>query len=126
MYPSNQENAANTLADKANQSAQDAIKSTQGLVSDALNDLSGRADNLRNDAKPVIDRVGRQASAIAQRSADAIRERSQQLRDTALQASDRAVDYIRDEPVRSVLMAAATGAALMGLVALLARSNDRR
>lgn len=126
MYPSNQDTATNTLTEKANQSAQDAIKSTQGLVSDALNDLTDRAENLRNDAKPVIDRVGRQASAMAQRGADAIRDRSQQLRDSARQASDRAADYIRDEPVRSVLMAAATGAALMGLVALLARSSDRR
>ena len=126
MYPSNQDNASNTLTEKANQNAQDAIKSTQGLVSDALNDLTDRAENLRNGAKPVIDRVGRQASAIAQRSADAIRDRSQQLRDSAREASDRTVGYIRDEPVRSVLMAAAAGAVLMGLVALLARSDDRR
>lgn len=126
MYPSNQDHSTTTLADQASQTAQDAIKSTQGLVSDALNDLTGRVENLRDDARPVIDRVGRQATAMAQRGADAIRDGSQQLRDTARHASDRTVGYIRDEPVRSVLMAAAAGAALMGLIALLARSNDRR
>ncbi len=126
MYPRNQDHSTNSLAEQASQSAQEAIKSTQGLVSDALNDLTGRVENLRDHAQPVIKRVGRQASELAQRSADAIRDGSQQLRDSARHASDRTVSYIRDEPVRSVLMAAAAGAALMGLVALLARSNDRR
>jgi ElaB/YqjD/DUF883 family membrane-anchored ribosome-binding protein len=55
-----------------------------------------------------------------------MRDGGQLVRDTARQASDRTVGYIRDEPVRSMLVAAATGAALMALVSLMARSrNDR-
>ena len=34
-------------------------------------------------------------------------------------ASDLTVNYIKDEPVKSILIAAATGAALMGLVSLM-------
>ena len=126
MYPSNQDQSATPLAEKASHGAQEAIKSTQGLVNNALDDLTGRVETLRDDARPVIDRVGRQATAMAQRGADAIRDGSQQLRDTAREASDRTVGYIRDEPMRSVMMAAVAGAALMGLLALLTRSNDRR
>jgi ElaB/YqjD/DUF883 family membrane-anchored ribosome-binding protein len=53
------------------------------------------------------------------------RETSQQVRDTAARASAGTVNYIRHDPVKSVLIAAATGAALMALVGLLTRSNNR-
>jgi ElaB/YqjD/DUF883 family membrane-anchored ribosome-binding protein len=36
------------------------------------------------------------------------------------------VQYVRAEPVKAVLIAAATGAALMALVGLMSRSRDRR
>lgn len=126
MIPSNPDHSSNHLTEQANKTAQDAIKATQGMVSDALNDLTGRVQDLRDDTLPALERVSRQASKLAQRSADLVRDSSQQLRDSARQASDRTVGYIRDEPVRSVLLAAAAGAALMALVALMARSRDYR
>ena len=126
MYSPTSNDSANNLADRASASAQDAIKSTQGAVNDALNSLSGSMQDLRDDARPAIARISHQASALAQRSADAMRDGSQLVRDSARHASDRTVGYIRDEPVRSVLIAAATGAALMALVSLMARSNNQR
>jgi ElaB/YqjD/DUF883 family membrane-anchored ribosome-binding protein len=45
------------------------------------------------------------------------------LRDQAMRAGTNTTHYIRAEPVKSVLMAAATGAALMALVSLLNRSR---
>jgi ElaB/YqjD/DUF883 family membrane-anchored ribosome-binding protein len=53
-----------------------------------------------------------------------VRDSSQQLREKAVQASDQTVAYIKDEPVKSMLIAAATGAALMGLISLMGRSRD--
>ena len=50
---------------------------------------------------------------------------AEQLRDRAHRASDGTVNYIKDEPVKAVLIAAATGAALMALVALIGRPSDR-
>ncbi len=52
------------------------------------------------------------------------RDTTAQLRERALQASDRALAYARDEPLKSLLFAAAAGALLMGLVSLMARSDD--
>jgi hypothetical protein len=52
------------------------------------------------------------------------RETAEQLRQRALQASDRALAYTRDEPMKSLLIAAAAGALLMGLVSLMVRSDD--
>ena len=52
------------------------------------------------------------------------REMAEQVRQRALQASDRAKAYARDEPMKSLLIAAAAGAVLMGLVSLMVRSDD--
>ena len=85
------------------------------------------------DAIPIPSRVRcrlpeaapSQASALAQRGVDSVRDTAQQLRERALRASDGTVNYIRDEPVKSMLIAAATGAGLMALLSLLTRSSNR-
>jgi len=52
------------------------------------------------------------------------REVAEQMRQRALQASDKAAAYAREEPMKSLLIAAAAGAVLMGLVSLMVRSDD--
>ncbi|MEO8312653.1 MAG: hypothetical protein ABI520_15905 [Caldimonas sp.] len=52
------------------------------------------------------------------------RELADQVRQRALQASDRAAAYARDEPMKSLLFAAAAGALLMGLVGLMVRPDE--
>lgn len=115
---------SNRLADQAARSADNAIRSTQRATNDALDSLAGSVQDLRHQATPLLNRAGERASALAQRSVDAVRDSSQYLREQALRASDRTVNYVRDEPVKAVLIAAATGAALMALISLLTRSRD--
>ena len=78
---------------------------------------------MRDRAAPIINRVATQAEELARRSADAVRETSQQLRDRAVRVSDSTVGYVKDEPLKSILIAAAAGAALMALVTLLSRRD---
>ncbi|HEY4082443.1 MAG TPA: hypothetical protein VGM81_17265 [Burkholderiaceae bacterium] len=66
--------------------------------------------------KPMLDRAVDQAAAMAQRGADAVREQ-------ARNASDSTVTYIRAEPVKAVLIAAATGAALVTMISFFTRSR---
>lgn len=114
---------SNNLADQAAHSADNAIRSTQSAANNALDGLAVKVQDVRNQAAPLLNRASDQASALARRGVDAVRDTSQQLRDKALRASDTTVQYIKDEPVKSMLIAAATGAALMALVSLLARSR---
>jgi ElaB/YqjD/DUF883 family membrane-anchored ribosome-binding protein len=118
------EQQPNALADQAAQSADNAIKATQRVANETLDGLAGTVQDIRQQAAPLLNRVGEQAGAMAQRSVDAIRDSSEQLREKALRASDTTVGYIKDEPVKAVLIAAATGAALMALLSLMARSNS--
>ena len=68
---------------------------------------------------PTASRLASQAEDLAHRSADALLDRGYQLRDRAADFGDRSVRYVKDEPVKSVLIAAAAGAALIAVLALL-------
>lgn len=100
------------IADNAAQTADNAIKATQRATNGALDGLSN-----------TVHRAAEQASALAQRSLDSAREGSQKIRARVQDASDSTVGYIKEEPFKAVLIAAATGAALMALVSLVSRSR---
>ena len=118
-----------TVADKADQienGAQDAIRATQAIANDTLDRLSDQVSEVRSHVAPVIGRVAGEAEELAQRGIGAVRDGSGKLRDSAARASDRTIAYIRDEPVKAVLVAAAAGAALVTLASLFGRARSQR
>ena len=79
-------------------------------ATDTSNSLAGAVQDLRHQADPLLNRVN---------------DAAYKLRVKARHASDDAVSYIRHEPVKSMLIAAAVGAALAALASLASRSHDR-
>jgi ElaB/YqjD/DUF883 family membrane-anchored ribosome-binding protein len=73
----------------------------------------------------IAARAADQAIRMSQRAVDALRQGSQELRARAVNASDATAGYVRDEPVKSILIAAAAGALLMALVNLVGRIASR-
>lgn len=126
MTPNRTMDITNNLADQAAHSADNAIRSTQRLANEALDGMAGKVGELRAEAAPMLTRASEQATAFAQRGVDAVRHGTQQLRDGAEQASTRTVGYIKDEPMKAMLIAAATGAALMALLSLISHSRNNR
>ena len=115
--------ASKNIIDQAARSADHAIKLTRRVTDQALDGLAVGVQDLRDEAAPMLDRAGDQASALAQRGMDAVREGTQQVRERTAHAADASVAYIRAEPLKSVLIAAAAGAALMALIGLVARAR---
>ena len=111
------------LIDQASHSADEAIRATQQAANHAVDSAGNALQDLRHQTAPILERASEQVSAMAHRDLDSVRETSHQLRLKAEHASDSTVGYIRQEPVKAVLIAAATGAALMALVSLVARSR---
>lgn len=109
----------NNLVDQAAAAANQGITATH----QALDGLAGGVQSLRDQASPRLDGAKAQASAMLHRGVDALRDGSQQVRAKAHQASESTTHYIQQEPVKAVLIAAATGAVLMALVSLLTRSR---
>ncbi len=116
---------ANGPVDQLAATADNAIKSTQRVTNAALDSLAGSVHDMRELAAPALQRSSEQLSALAQRGLNAVTDSAHQVRDRALRASDTTLGYIKDEPVKAMLIAAATGAALMALIGLLTRSRER-
>ena len=74
-------------------------------------------------AATVADPYSQQALGAAKRGEKMLRQSSQYMRDRAHRASETTVTYIRGEPMKSMLIAAATGATLMAMLSLLTRSR---
>jgi ElaB/YqjD/DUF883 family membrane-anchored ribosome-binding protein len=115
--------SVNNLADQGGDAAGSLIKSTQRTANDALNTLSDKVQDVKDQAAPVLNRVAAKAEDLARRSADMARDRAALVKESAQRYSDATVGYIKDEPVKSILIAAAAGAALMALVSLLSRRD---
>jgi ElaB/YqjD/DUF883 family membrane-anchored ribosome-binding protein len=108
----------NNSLEQASRGADQAIRATQQAVNGAVDGAANSLQDLRNQTVPMLERAGDQASAMAHRGIDSLRETSHQLRLKAEHASESAVGYIKEEPVKAMLIAAATGAALMALISL--------
>lgn len=80
-------------------------------------------DSLHSQAEPLIGALADQAETAARSGADFVRETSAQVLERANQATDATVGYIRQEPVKAMLMAAATGAGLTALLSLMSRAR---
>jgi ElaB/YqjD/DUF883 family membrane-anchored ribosome-binding protein len=82
-------------------------------------------------ASSALHRAGDEAAALAQRGADAMHRSAETLHRSSDALQSRARHYTREttayihrEPAKSMLIAAATGAVLMALVALMARMRS--
>jgi ElaB/YqjD/DUF883 family membrane-anchored ribosome-binding protein len=124
MFPTPSTEKSGNLVDQASRSADQAIRSTQQAANGAVDSAANALQDLRHQATPIAERTSEQVSAMAHRGMDSLRDTSHQLRLKVAHASDSTVGYIREEPVKAVLIAAATGAALMALVSLVARSRN--
>jgi ElaB/YqjD/DUF883 family membrane-anchored ribosome-binding protein len=112
-------NTNSHLSDGVDSAASAARQATQQAFDHADSALT----SARNRITPTVSRLATQAQTLASRGVSAARDSALQIKDRASLASESTVRYVKDEPVKSVLIAAAAGAAVMGIIALL---NSRR
>ena len=100
------------------------MRSAQQATDQTLGKLSRKVDEVRSQAAPMWDTASARAQKLMQQGREALHDTSQLLKERATQASDRAVGYAKDEPLKAILISAAVGALLMRLLAMMARSRD--
>lgn len=79
------------------------------------------ADGIAHDVMPRVHDAADHAEALMQRGVDAVVQSKHTLQRRGRQAQDATLAYIQREPIKSVLMAAATGAAVMALISAFSR-----
>lgn len=100
------------LSELADDAARQASHSTQHSLERAAESLG----SARAQTSEALRHLAHDTEALAHRGLDAVRDKSLHVRETT-------THYIQDEPVKSMLIAAAVGAALMGLVAMFSRNS---
>lgn len=105
------------LANTAAQTAEGAVRLAQqgaSRVADGMNEV-------RAQTGTAFKHLAHDTELLAQHSKEALRESVEQLRERSLRTRDSAATYIQHEPIKSVLIAAAVGAAVMGLLTVFSR-----
>lgn len=114
------------ITDRAVNKADEALEGSKRAAQDALNSVQDGVDQLREAIPSAFARAAAQVEALTRQGLERARQASAEVRGQVNQAGDRTVAYIKDEPVKAVLIAAAAGAALVGLMGLLSRARQPR
>ena len=93
-----------------------ALKAAERDTRTALDSAVDGLSSAYGDAKPILSRATQRARDFASDGYDAARERAAALRDRSQQAVESTRGYVKDEPIKSLLIAAAVGAAVIALV----------
>jgi ElaB/YqjD/DUF883 family membrane-anchored ribosome-binding protein len=123
MSPTSKSNL-DDLADQAQDGIRSGVREGRRAANRVLDRVQDSADELRVQADPIIDRLTDRATAAAHDGLGWMRENTDRVRTQVTRATDRTVGYVRDQPVRAVLMAAAAGALLYAAVRLFSSSSD--
>ncbi len=105
-----------------------AAASLKAAQRDAQTAIDSAVDGLSTaygEAKPLLSRMNQRAREMAHDGYDAARERAGALRDRGQQAVESTRGYVQDEPIKSLLIAAAVGAAVIALVEVVRIRRNR-
>ncbi|HYP84903.1 hypothetical protein [Variovorax sp.] len=112
------------LADDLRQTANDAMDTTRAYAQNAVNAAGEKVRDMRREAEPTMEQLAARVQQAVQRGLDSASRTSARAQRQFEVAADRTGQYIADQPVRSILLAAAAGAAITALLVLATRSRD--
>jgi ElaB/YqjD/DUF883 family membrane-anchored ribosome-binding protein len=95
------------------------LDSADQAIHSAGRTLGGALDNVA----PALHQTAERLSEMAQQGVDAMRNGSDELSEQARRVSYKTASYIRHDPIKSVLIAAAVGAGAMALYGLLRQDH---
>ncbi len=102
-----------------------ALKAAERDAHAAIDTAVDGLANAYGEAKPLLSRMGQRARDAAHDGYDAAREQAAVLRERSQRAVDSTRGYVKDEPIKSLLIAAAVGAAVIALVEVVRIRRNR-
>ena len=116
--------AGHQSVDEATGAAHRALDSTREFANSALDSAEGKVRGLHSRVDPMVDMLAETAQKLARQSFDMASEARHRAQQSLNQAGAATSRYVAEQPLRSVLIAAAVGAGLALLIA--AASRDQR
>ena len=125
----NTQTAANTArqtSDELLQTAEKAVGSTRNYANEALDKAESKVRDLRGSVDPVVDMLTAKAQHLARQSLDIAAEAKERAQRSLTNATAATSRYVADQPLRSVLIAAAVGAGVALLISSARHRNQNR
>ena len=122
MIPQKPIDQVTAFSEDAARSAEEAIKSTQRAADEALESLARTMENIRHQTAPWLKQANNEVGSLAHRGLASVQETGKLVQDRAQKARQGAEEYISNEPLKALLIAAASGAALVDVFEELART----
>jgi ElaB/YqjD/DUF883 family membrane-anchored ribosome-binding protein len=116
----------NRTADEVSRDVTESAERTRHFASDALAQAESKARELRDSVDPMIDMLAEKAQKLARQSKDMASQARHKTQESLTRYADVTTKYVADQPVRSVIIAAAVGAAVALLVASSRNRNRNR
>lgn len=111
-------------SDSMLQTATHAIDATHNYASQAMDKAENAAHQFRSEAEPKLDLLAAKAQKLARQSMDMATDAKDKAQEALSRYSAVTTRYVSEQPMRSVLIAAAVGASVALLVSL-ARGRER-
>lgn len=120
------QNEIGKRGDQIVNSIEDGIDTAHDAAQSALSTASSKLENFQNGVKPTIERFASRGAEMAQSGLDATREAGTRAKAVASRYASACENYVTEQPMKSVAIAAAAGATLAALLILArSRSNNR-
>lgn len=116
--------AGRDLSDNVLQTAEEAALTTRNLANDAINRADRKARDLRASIDPAIDHIANKAQELARRSSALALDARAKAQQRLSEYADVTTRYVAEQPVKSVLIAAAAGAVIAALLVSRRSHND--
>lgn len=118
--------ALRQASDDLLQTAGKAVESTRSYANDALDKAEDKVRELRGSVDPVVDMLASKAQKLARQSLDMAAEAKERAQQTLSRAAGATTRYVAEQPLRSVVIAAAVGAAVALLISATRHRHNNR
>jgi ElaB/YqjD/DUF883 family membrane-anchored ribosome-binding protein len=100
------------------------FRTAQDAAKRGADKLSEGVEYARRNTGPTLAKTTAQVQSVATEAMDSLSTASKRVRATVADVGDSVVTYAQDNPLKSILIAAAVGAIIATAVTTLSRSED--
>ena len=116
---------ARQFTDDMMQTTGKAVDSTRDYAHKALDKAEDKVNEFRSNVDPLVDMLASKAQKLARQSMDMAADAKDKAQQSLSRYATVTTHYVAEQPLRSVLIAAAVGAGVALLVSSLRHRNHR-
>ena len=117
-------NTTRTASEDLASTAGRAVDSTREFANDALDKAESKVREFSSNIDPTVNMLASKAQKLAQQSFDMASQAKERAQQQLKRAAGATTQYVSEQPLRSVLIAAAVGAGVALLISA-TRNRDR-